>query len=145
MTINNDQFITIGRNQQTTIEKDKIESVNNHRKESTYANHWRETGGDYGHKVKGRHTRVLVDEAQQSTNTHTITAAKEIVLKGMGGTITIDSDGITLKGIKIDFKATAVDMKQGNFNMVGRLTGMANKGEPICIECEKEEMSQSNK
>jgi len=78
-----------------------------------------------------------VDEAQQSTNTHTITAAKEIVLKGMGGTITIDSAGITLKGIKIDFKATAVDMKQGSYSLVSQLQGRAESGKAICIPCEE--------
>ncbi len=103
-TIGRDRLQDVGRNQQVTIAKDLIETVGNSRKEKTTADHTVDTGGHYTHHVQGR----LAFEAGESVNGRTkvyeLNAADTIVLRGPGGSITIDSSGITLDAPSIWLK-----------------------------------------
>lgn len=47
------------------------------------------------------------------TKKHTLTASEKFVIAGPGGSITIDSNGITIKAMKIDIKSPSVNFTAG--------------------------------
>jgi type VI secretion system secreted protein VgrG len=137
LTIGRDRTLHVKQNQRTTIEKDQIEAVNNHRKETTYANHWMETGGHFEHITKGKYDLVAGTHIISKTTVHELSGSERVVFKGPGGTIILDSGGITLKGNHIALKAPSIAMTTGAPDMVESLSLAANKGLPICVDCMK--------
>ena len=134
-TIKRDNDIHIVRNRQTIIDKDLIEKVGNHRKESTFANHDETVEGNHTHKVKGRYDVRAVEHIEANTTTHIISGSEKVVLKGPGGEISLDAGGITFKASAVTFNAGAMSMGMGSNSQVAALMDRANNGKPLCIPC----------
>ncbi len=129
--VDNDHLIQINRNRIITIEKDLIESVNNQKNQTTYANHWQQTGGNYEHVIQGKLNRESATEITVHTSFLNDTAAKKLILKGPAGTITIDGHGITLKANTIKIKSPAVSFGSGGSNNVAKSTSEAAVGQAL--------------
>jgi type VI secretion system secreted protein VgrG len=67
------------------------------------------------------------------TKTHTLLATEKFVIKGPGGSITIDSSGITIKAIKLDVKSPNVNFTAGAPDQVEALSS----DKPFVQECKK--------
>jgi type VI secretion system secreted protein VgrG len=67
------------------------------------------------------------------TKKHTLTASEKFVIAGPGGSITIDSSGITIKATKIDIKSPSVNFTAGAPDAVEALSS----DKPFVQDCKK--------
>jgi type VI secretion system secreted protein VgrG len=102
--IGQDDFLTIGRNHTVMTGKDRTEHVGNNRRDKTAANHWIDTGGNVEHTVQGHHQLHAGQRIARKTAVYELQSAQRAVIKGPGGTITIDGGGITIEAVAIKFK-----------------------------------------
>jgi len=130
-TIGRDRFQFIERNRTTRIDKDFIEKVNNHRVESTHANHYEEVGGHYVHTVNGNYSLEVIDTITSQTTKHLSTASEKMVIQGPGGSITIDSGGVTFKANQINIHAGSVAFNGGSPGGVPVPNFDINEGEAL--------------
>ena len=146
ISIGNDQTLTVGHDQsnhiQNTqankIDKDKITYVGNHRVDEVYANHTVKVGGHLEHTVNGKVELNVGERIKTVTKVHTISGSDKVVIKGSGGTIILDSSGITLKG-DVSVKGN-VAISGGSGGGAETLSLRANEGEPFCLTCFLQEM-----
>lgn len=136
LQIGNDSVLKVGKNRTVEIEKDSINTVNNHKKDYVYANHWQEVGGHYEHKVSGKYTLEAVEKIFTRTNKFILQASDSLEIAGPGGSIIIDSSGITIEGKDINIKGSAINLGSGSASQIEALKGAANEGLPFCEECE---------
>ncbi|NBA95428.1 type VI secretion system Vgr family protein [Pseudomonas sp. R5(2019)] len=103
--IRQDEFLTIGRNHSIRTGKDRTEEVDNNRRDKTGANHWVNIGGNLEQTVAG-HVELQAGQAIRSrTRLYELQAGESLIIKGPGGTISIDDAGITLDAVAIYVKA----------------------------------------
>ncbi|MDR0183462.1 type VI secretion system Vgr family protein [Lysobacter arvi] len=103
-TLGRDHVIDIGRSRQVTIAKDLIENIGNVRIEKTATDRKAETGGHYEHKVAGKAAVEAGESITQRTQVLELSASDKLVLRGPGGTITLDARGVTLEALEHLFK-----------------------------------------
>jgi type VI secretion system secreted protein VgrG len=151
-TVGNDEQVSIGRNRTHTIEqdaalavernhsisvgKDRVETVGNHRKDQTTANHIIDVGGHVEATVQGRYTLSAGKSIEQQTQRYELQAGERAVIRGPGGTITLDDSGITIDAVAIRFKGPLQgggDGKGNEFSFVGNPN--AGQASDICLEC----------
>ncbi len=132
--IGRDQRIDLGRTGTLHVGQDLIEQVGNLRQQTT-ATDWRiQTGGHCTHTVAGRHEIEAAERIRQRTREHHVEAADRIVIRGPGGTITIDDSGITLDGILIEMKGP-VQTESNTSPSIDALKARAKQADPVCIPC----------
>ncbi|MBD3667488.1 MAG: type VI secretion system tip protein VgrG [Kangiella sp.] len=136
LQIGNDSVLKVGKNRTVEIEKDSINTVNNHQKDYVHANHSQEVGGHYEHKVAGKYTLEAVEKIFTRTNKFILQASDSLEIAGPGGSIIIDSSGITIEGKEINIKGSAINLGSGSASQIEALQGAANEGLPFCEECE---------
>ncbi|MGO4332496.1 MULTISPECIES: bacteriophage T4 gp5 trimerisation domain-containing protein, partial [unclassified Cupriavidus] len=102
--VDQDDFLTVGRNHTIRTGKDRTEEVGNNRRDRTAANHWVEIGGHCETTVQGHDKLQAGQSIERMTARYELQAGQVARLRGPGGTITIDSSGITLKGKQLHFK-----------------------------------------
>lgn len=148
-SVGNDESITIGHNQDTVIrydqslfvtnsqankiEKDQITSVGNHRIDDIYGNHSIKTGGHFKYISKGKYNIKAGKHIKSVTPLYQIDASEKCIIKGIAGTVIIDSEGITLKG-PVTIKGT-LSIQAGFPEGVAMFMAAANEGLPLCIPC----------
>ncbi len=131
-----DQLAQIHSIQETVIEKDLIEHVNNQRKETTYANHDDETGGDYEHMVHGKYVVEASDSISDKTKIYEVSASTKVEHIGPGGKLVIDSKGITIECKNLDFVAASIDFQSsGAGASIPMPQGQFNEGAPFDKLC----------
>ncbi len=135
-TIGRDLKHFVGRNYETEVTKDFIHYVNNHRKTYTYANFWEEIGANHEVIVKGGYDYEVGSNIFGRTKKHTLTADQKFMIGGPGGTIILDSSGITLKGNKIDLLGP-VNFGGASPETVQNIKLAANAGEELAKICAK--------
>ncbi|WP_420995072.1 type VI secretion system Vgr family protein [Cupriavidus sp. 30B13] len=102
--VGRDDFQTVGRNHTIRTGKDRTEEVGNNRRDKTVAHHWVEIGGHAETTVQGHHKLQAGQSIERKTARYELQAGQVARLCGPGGTITIDSSGITLEGTQLRFK-----------------------------------------
>jgi type VI secretion system Vgr family protein len=132
-TIGNDQTNHILRNQISKIDKDKITKIGNHRQDEVFANWEQTTGANFTQTTNGKHEIKAGTHIKSATKVHTLSASDKIVIKGNGGTIVLDSSGITLKGV-VKIKGSLA-ISGGAPEKVEAIDLAANVGDLICIPC----------
>ncbi|BFG73730.1 hypothetical protein PTKU46_17630 [Paraburkholderia terrae] len=131
--IGRNAFFTVGRNYASQIDKDRIDEVGNNRHEKTGANHIVETGGNVEQTVQGHHNLQAGQRIGHKTRVFELDAAESMVIKGPGGTITIDATGVTIEAAAIRLKG-AVSQSCGSGNSLS-LNGAPAMGELVnCSE-----------
>ncbi|MGE8672119.1 MAG: type VI secretion system Vgr family protein, partial [Achromobacter kerstersii] len=131
--IGQDDFLTIGRNHTVMTGKDRTEDVGNNRRDKTAANHWIETGGNVEHTVQGHHQLHAGQRIARKTVVYELQSAERAVIKGPGGTITIDGGGITFEGVAINLKGP-ISQSGGAGNSVS-MAGQAVEG--LLADCQE--------
>jgi type VI secretion system secreted protein VgrG len=131
--INQDAFLSIERNHTINVGKDKVESVGNHRKDQTTANHISDVGGHVEQTVQGHHKLNAGQSIERQTQVYQLGTSDHVVIRGPGGSITIDGGGIAIEGLAIKFKGP---IQQSNgagspFN----IKGVAKQGRPLNPLC----------
>ena len=86
------------------IGSDRTETVGNHRRDRIGANHTTETGGHAEHTVQGQYKLQAGQRITQTTRMAEVNASDRIVIKGPGGTITVDAGGVTIEAVAIRLK-----------------------------------------
>lgn len=112
LVIGQDRAETIGRNhtlevvhtRRVSVGQDLIEEVGNQRLEKTATNRTLETGGHYRHTVQGRHDVEAGERIVQRTKVIQLESSERTVIRGPGGTLTIDAGGITMEATLIQIK-----------------------------------------
>ncbi|MBU8977264.1 type VI secretion system tip protein VgrG [Lysobacter sp. MMG2] len=120
-TLGRDHVIGIGRSRQLTVAKDLIEDVGNVRTEKTATDRRAETGGHYEHKVSGRIDIEAGERITHRTQVLELSASQTFVLRGPGGTITINRDGVTLEGLQHVLKGPVAFQSHGEGNALQML------------------------
>lgn len=136
-TIGQDDFLNVGRNHSIRTGKDRSEEVGNNRRDKTTVNHWIEIGGHKEENIAGHHRIEAGQSIERRTQRYELTASTSIVLKGPGGTITIDASGITLNGTAIHFKGP-ISQGGGGAGPVVVPLGVPEKGLPFDMLCMKQ-------
>ena len=78
-----------------------METVGNHRKEQTQANHLIDVGGHVEETVQGHHKLTAGERIERKTWHYQVQAGERLVFQGPGGSLTIDDSGVTLEAIAI--------------------------------------------
>ncbi|MBN3853353.1 type VI secretion system tip protein VgrG [Paraburkholderia sp. Ac-20340] len=103
-TLGEDDILNVQRNHAINVGKDRVEKVGNHRKDQTTANHIIDVGGNVEAMVQG-HCRINAGQSiERQTQHYELNASQKLVIRGPGGTITLDSGGITLEALEIKLK-----------------------------------------
>ncbi|MEJ1096772.1 MULTISPECIES: type VI secretion system tip protein TssI/VgrG [unclassified Pseudoxanthomonas] len=103
-TLGRDHLIDIGRTRQLTVAQDLIEDVGNVRIEKTATDRSAETGGHYTHIVAGRIAEEAGESITERTQVLELITSDKLVLRGPGGSITINDAGITIDALEIRIK-----------------------------------------
>ncbi|CAG9194140.1 hypothetical protein PSP6_140024 [Paraburkholderia tropica] len=135
-TIGQDAMLSIERNHTINIGKDRVEQVGNHRKDQTTANHIIDVGGHVEATVQGHHKLSAGQSIERQTQQYELKAGERAVLRGPGGSITIDDNGITIEGIAIKLKGPLQAGGEGKGNVFG-IQGHPNAGQEsdFCLAC----------
>ncbi|MDR0183166.1 type VI secretion system Vgr family protein [Lysobacter arvi] len=131
-TLGRDHVIDIGRSRQLTVAKDLIETIGNVRIEKTATDRRAETGGHYEHKVVGKVTVKAGQSITCLSQVMELNASERLVLRGPGGSITIDEDGINFDALEIRLKGP-VTIESGGVGNEFSFFGTPEKG--VCLEC----------
>lgn len=123
--IGQDDSLFVGRNHSIRTAKDRREDVGNNRFDSTRANHDMNIGGDLAQTIQGQLRLDVGHGIDTKTRTYHLQTSERLVLRGPGGTITMDASGITLEGVAINLKGPLVHLGDG-------------KGNPFIINAELE-------
>ncbi|HTV86147.1 MAG TPA: hypothetical protein VME63_12105, partial [Dyella sp.] len=121
--IGQDAELTIERNHTIATGKDRIENVGNHRKDKTTANHLIDVGGHVEQTVQGHHKLSAGQSIERQTQRYQLQTGERAVIRGPGGSITLDSSGVTLEGLAIRFKGPITQESVGTghaFHLDGR-------------------------
>ncbi|EMV9186040.1 type VI secretion system tip protein VgrG, partial [Escherichia coli] len=131
--IGQDAFLTIERNHTISVGKDRIQTVGNHRKDQTTANHLIDVGGHVEASVQGHHQLTAGQSIERKTQRYDLQASEKVVVRGPGGTLTIDASGITLEGVLIKLKGP-IQQSGGAGNSLS-MTGEPLEGKDAdCVE-----------
>ncbi|WP_343665180.1 type VI secretion system Vgr family protein [Paraburkholderia tropica] len=131
--VGQDATLSVERNHTIGVGKDRVETVGNHRKDQTTANHIVDVGGHVEATVQGHHTLSAGQSIEQQTQKFELQASDRAVIRGPGGTITIDNSGITIEGVAIKLKG-AMTQSSGAGNALS-INGDPVTGDPICVSC----------
>ncbi|WOD15823.1 type VI secretion system Vgr family protein [Paraburkholderia kirstenboschensis] len=104
--ITQDDSLAVGRNLRLTVAKDYTGNVGNSRTEKIAADYHISTGGHVEHTVQGHHQLQAAQSIVRRTRLYTLQSSDRVVIKGPGGTVTIDNSGITLDGVAIKLKGS---------------------------------------
>ncbi|WP_081068624.1 type VI secretion system Vgr family protein [Burkholderia cepacia] len=145
VAIGNDQRLAIGRDrrervgqdEELTIERHRVihtgmnhtETVGNNRHDSIVVNHRVDVGGHAEHLVHGSHRLEAGQRIERRTLHYQLQAAERVVLQGPGGSIVIDSSGITLDAVAIRFKGPIQQQTGGKGNLLDLLSRTVNNPE----------------
>ncbi|MGF6171204.1 type VI secretion system secreted protein VgrG [Pseudomonas moraviensis] len=99
--IRQNRNLDVGRDYKVFIGRDRWDAVGNDRYESTRANRYIEVSGDSEHTIKGLHSIQAGQGFECATTVYSLQASEKIVFKSPGGSITLDAQGIHLKGLAI--------------------------------------------
>ncbi|UII71784.1 type VI secretion system tip protein VgrG [Pseudomonas sp. HN11] len=116
-----DRIQTLGRDHRTHIGRDRTEEVGNNRYDTVAADHGIRIGGNVEHCVNSHYRLVAGESITQKTTVFEVAASQRIVLKAPGGSLTIDSDGITLDGLTIKIKGPVTGDTMGTGNPFANL------------------------
>ena len=140
-TIGNDQRYEIGQNHITQIGKDQIVNIGNSRKLEVYADQIVDTGGHHTHTVGGKAVIKAGEKIQELTSLHEIGVNDKAIIKAPGGTIILDSSGITLKG-KVTIKGSLA-IVGGHPDIVDFINLRSQSGKPFCLTCFLKNLQES--
>ncbi|MNR15098.1 hypothetical protein D3C85_1316140 [compost metagenome] len=134
ITITQDQHFEVGRDRLQAVGRDHQISIGNHRHDTIAVNHRIEVGGQVEHTVQGDQ-RVFVGKGiETQTTVFELQANQRLVLKGPGGSITLDASGITLDGTAIFLKGPLQQLAIGQGNTLA-ISSTTATGHPICVGC----------
>ncbi|WP_418066578.1 bacteriophage T4 gp5 trimerisation domain-containing protein, partial [Rodentibacter caecimuris] len=134
LTVGRDQSNKINRNRMTKIEKDEVLNIGNHLAMDIYANQDVKTGRDYKHVVQAKAKLEVGELLKHHTKHANMEAENKVRVAGPGGTIIIDTKGITLKG-KVTVKGDLIT-RGGAPEKIETLSFIANQGDELCQVCE---------
>ncbi|MDH0091475.1 hypothetical protein N7373_08465, partial [Achromobacter mucicolens] len=142
VVIGNDQCLSIGRDRrehvgqddEVTIERHRTihtgmnhsETVGNNRHDTITANLRVDIGGHSENLVSGTHRLEAGQRIERRTTHYQLQAGDCAVIEGPGGSITIDSAGITLDGIAIKVKGPLQQTLGGSRNLLDLLSRTVN-------------------
>ena len=132
-TVEQDDFLDIARNHVIRTAKDRIEEVGNHRIDKTAANQLIDIGGNAEITVQGHQKLNAGKSIERRTLRYELQCSEKAVLRGPGGTITIDHGGITLEGIAIKLKGP-ISQSAGSGNQLS-IKGVAEQGRALNTLC----------
>jgi len=119
LELGRDRIQTLGRNHHTSIGGDRVEEIANNRHDKIAADHNIQIGGSAEQSVRNRYYLSAGQCIEQKTTVFDVTSGERIVLRAPGGSITIDSDGITLDGLTIKIKGPVTTDAIGTGNPLG--------------------------
>ncbi|AOF52402.1 type IV secretion protein Rhs [Rodentibacter caecimuris] len=134
LTVGRDQSNKINRNRMTKIEKDEVLNIGNHLAMDIYANQDVKTGRDYKHVVQAKAKLEVGELLKHHTKHANMEAENKVRVAGPGGTIIIDTKGITLKG-KVTVKGDLIT-RGGAPEKIETLALLAHQGDDLCPICE---------
>jgi len=133
-TLGRDHVLDIGRSRRLKVAKDLVEDVGNVRIEKTATDRNAETGGHFAHKVGGNITIEAGQSISQRTKVIELDASDKFILRGPGGTITIDDHGITIEALQNRFKGPITANGSGAGNAVA-MAGLPASAEALGRVC----------
>lgn len=134
LEVGRDRIQILGRNHQIAIAKDRLETIGNHRHDSIAVDHRMEIGGNAEQIIKGYQQTSVTQHIKTTTAVYQLDTQQSLVLRGPGGSITLDEKGITLKGVGIFLEGSTEQIATGQGNALGP-SGAGATGEPICVSC----------
>jgi len=129
-TIGNDAFLKIGRNQSITVAKDRVETIGNHCHQHITANHHTRIGGNLEAHVQGHAELEAGVEIRRRTRLYDLRSSETVLIRGPGGSIRIDEQGITLDGSTIHINGQLIQSPDGNSNPFSIASGFVS-GKPL--------------
>jgi type VI secretion system secreted protein VgrG len=125
---------TVGASQISTYGANLQEVMGANRTTDIAADHLLTIGRNAEETVGGTKTVTVGKSVTVDTGTFTVNAFKEIVLNGVGGSITIGASGVTIQSMKIDLKGMTA-MTMGAPGQVASLALAAKDEAPLVEPC----------
>ncbi|MDG2918167.1 hypothetical protein P7M46_09165, partial [Bisgaard Taxon 10/6] len=142
ITINRDQQHSIGRNRITKIEKDEILNINNQQQTTIHADYTIDTGNDYTIEVSGSAEWTAGELIEHQAEIFHSEGYEEVVIESQAGKVIINGEGITLIGhVTIE---GSLAYESGSPEMVNVLKLAANKGQEMCVDCLRLKLQQES-
>ncbi|MFJ2330703.1 type VI secretion system Vgr family protein [Pseudomonas helleri] len=116
LKVGRDRIQTLGRHYRSSIGGDHTEEIANNRSVKVAANCDSQIGGSSSHAVRHRYSLSAGQLIEQNTTVFDVAAGQRIVLRAPGGSITLDSNGITLDGLAIHIKGPVASTPLGTGN-----------------------------
>jgi len=132
ITIGQHASLTIGENQTIDVGANRIETVGMERRDQTGTNHTITVGGHSRQRVEGEVDVAAGEAIRLETQVFEINATQSITLKGPGGTIRIDADGITVDGLNLRLKGAMNKDAAGEGNALSIAGQVKEAGQ--CLE-----------
>ncbi|HCL5254148.1 TPA: type VI secretion system tip protein VgrG, partial [Salmonella enterica] len=148
--VGRDHYETIGRNsvvhivqdQEVQVDRNRTLIVNSSERKKIFADSNDDIGGHKNIVIQGVKDEQVNTKVFTRTNKYIIHAGERMDIAGPGGSITIDSSGVTIKAKKLQILSPSVDIKGGGIDQVNALTAMVNEGKPFCEICAKAKENQ---
>jgi type VI secretion system secreted protein VgrG len=125
---------TVGGSEMATYGANLQEAMGANRTTDIGADHLVTIGRNAEETVGGTKTVTVGDSVTIDTGTFTVNAFKEVVLNGLGGSITIGASGVTIQSMKIDLKGMTA-MTMGAPGQVASLALAAKDEAPLVEPC----------
>ncbi len=135
LQVDRDQLVQVQRDRQIAVSHDLTETVGNTRTERTTSDRTAETGGQYQHRVAGHIDVSAGSSLTQRAETIILQATDILQIRGPGGTITVDGDGVTIEGLVLRLKGPVRITEDGAGNALQQaVEAVAAKPPSVCAE-----------
>jgi len=140
-----DHYETIGRNsvikvmgdQEIQIENNQTVIINSSRQQKIYADNITKTGGNQRLEIEGTYDEIAKTKIFSRTKHYILHAEDKMTVAGPGGSISIDSSGITIKAASLKVMTSSLDIVNGASDQITALKAAVQEGKPFCEICAK--------
>lgn len=136
-TIGNNSVIRVVKDQEIQVDNNRTLIVNSSKKNVIYADSIEEIGGHSTVEIQGVLDEKVNTKIFSRSKRYIMHAEDEMVVAGPGGSLTINSSGVTIKAKKLSIQTPSMNITGGGVDQVEALTAMVNEGAPFCEICAK--------
>ncbi|WP_127960438.1 type VI secretion system tip protein TssI/VgrG, partial [Serratia microhaemolytica] len=136
-TINRNAVLKVLQHQEIQVEQNRTLVVNSSERKTIYADSIDDIGGNKTIEIQGVKDEKVNTKVFSRSKVYILHGEDKAVLAGPGGSLTIDSSGVTINAKKLTLLAPTIDIRGGGSHQVEALMATVKAGKPFCEVCAK--------